>query len=62
MDIFGLPLSEEWSTTTPDGRNVVYQVFERARFEWWPDQAGTGAEITLGVLTLEWLQRDGWIE
>lgn len=61
-DVFGLPLSEEWSATTPDGRDVVYQAFERARFEWWPDQAGTGAEITLGVLTLEWMQRIGWIE
>lgn len=62
VEVFGYPLSEEWSTVRPDGRKVVYQVFERARFEWWPDRVGHGDEITLGVLTLERLQRQGWIE
>ncbi|RIK45478.1 MAG: hypothetical protein DCC58_06280 [Chloroflexi bacterium] len=59
---FGYPLSEEWSRIMPDGRKVVMQVFERARFEWWPDKVGTGEEITLGLLTVEILQRDGWLE
>lgn len=59
---FGYPLSEEWSKTMPDGRKVVLQVFERARFEWWPAKVGTGEEITLGLLTVEILQRDGWLE
>lgn len=62
VDVFGYPLSEEWSATNGEGRTVVYQVFERARFEWWPDRAGQGDEITLGVLTLERLQRIGWID
>jgi len=62
VDVFGYPLSEEWSTIRPDGRKVVFQVFERARFEWWPDRVGHGDEITLGLLTLERLQRQGWIE
>lgn len=62
VGVFGLPLSEEWSTIHPDGRKVVYQVFERARFEWWPDRAGHGDELTLGLLTLERLQRQGWID
>jgi hypothetical protein len=62
VDVFGYPLSEEWSAINPDGRKVVYQVFERARFEWWPDRVGQPDEITLAVLTLEWLQRVGWID
>lgn len=59
-EVFGAPLSEEWGATAPDGRKVVYQVFERARFEWWPDKVGTGEEITLGLLSIELLQRAGW--
>ena len=62
VDVFGYPLSEEWAAVNPEGRTVVYQVFERARFEWWPDRVGLGDEITLAVLTLERLQRLGWIE
>ena len=60
--VFGKPISEEWGAVTPDGRRVVYQVFERARFEWWPDRAGSGEEITLGLLGLELLIERGWIE
>lgn len=59
---FGYPLSEEWSWIRPDGRKVVMQVFERARFEWWPDRVGTDEEFTLGLLTREILIRDGWLE
>lgn len=61
-EVFGLPISEEWGAVTPDGRQVVYQVFQRARFEWWPDKAGTGEEITLGLLGLEVLIERGWID
>lgn len=61
-DVFGYPVSEEWGAVTPDGRTVVYQVFERARFEWWQDKAGTGEEITFGLLGLELLLDEGWIE
>ncbi len=61
-EVFGLPISEEWGTVTPDGRPVVYQVFQQARFEWWPDKAGTDEEITLGLLGLELLIERGWID
>jgi len=61
-DVFGRPLSEEWSETTADGRKVVKQVFERARLEWWPDRVGTDAEITRGLLGAELLRRRGLIE
>ena len=60
--VFGQPLSEEWSTTSQDGRKVVVQVFERARFEWWPEGSPSGDPITLGLLTVEMLQRIGWLE
>lgn len=60
--VFGQPLSEEWSTTSRDGRKVVMQVFEHARMEWWPDGSPTGDPITLGLLTVEMLQRIGWLE
>jgi hypothetical protein len=60
MAVFGLPLSEAW-TTSRDGQTVVLQVFERARIEWWPGQAGTGLEFTLGLLTVEILERHGWL-
>jgi hypothetical protein len=55
---FGFPLSEEWSEIQ-NGRKVVIQVFERARFEWWPDRVGTGEEITRGLLTVELMERAG---
>ena len=61
-EVFGLPISEEWGAVTEDGRSVVYQVFQHARFEWWPDKAGTDEEITLGLLGLELLIERGWID
>ena len=62
VGVFGRPISEEWSEIRPDGRKVVMQMFENARLEWWPDLAGTGTEITRGLLGVERLQRSGWIE
>ncbi|HEX5166885.1 MAG TPA: SH3 domain-containing protein [Thermomicrobiales bacterium] len=59
LDVFGMPLSEEWSETNAEGRKVVMQVFERARLEWWPDRVGTDEEITRGLLGVELLQRRG---
>jgi hypothetical protein len=61
-EVFGLPISEEWGAVAPDGRRVVYQIFERARFEWWADKAGSGEAITLGLLGLELLVQRGWLE
>lgn len=62
FDVFGMPLSEEWSEINADGRKVVMQVFERARLEWWPDKVGTDEEITRGLLGVELLRRRGLIE
>lgn len=49
---FGLPLSEE----VTDGELTV-QWFERARFEFHPDQAGTPAEVQLTALGRQLWQR-----
>jgi hypothetical protein len=61
LTVFGFPISEEFSMTAPDGHKVVVQVFERVRLEWWPHLAGTGAEITRGLLTVELLQQRGFL-
>lgn len=62
LDVFGMPLSEEWSEVNAEGRKVVKQMFEKARLEWWPDRVGTDEEITRGLLAIELLQRRGLIE
>ena len=59
---FGYPISEEYAGVTPDGRKYVAQNFERARFEWWPDKAGTPGEITQGLLGAELLRQEGWLD
>lgn len=59
-EVFGLPLSEEWSEER-DGRKVVMQMFQRARLEWWPDRIGQPDEITRGLLGVELLRSDGWL-
>lgn len=62
VDVFGLPISQEWGTER-NGQKVVFQVFENARLEWWPANVGDPDkhDITLGLLTVEQLQRAGWI-
>ena len=58
---FGFPISEEYSGVTPDGRKYVAQNFERARFEWWPDKVGQPGQITEGLLGVELLRQEGWL-
>ncbi len=62
LQTFGYPISQEFSGVTPDGRKYVAQVFERARFEWWPDKAGQPGDITQGLLVDEMLQQEGWMQ
>jgi hypothetical protein len=62
LDVFGQPLSEEWTEYAPDGRKTVVQMFEYARLEWWPDMVGTGEEITRSLLGVQLLRTEGWIE
>jgi glucose/arabinose dehydrogenase len=49
--VLGLPISEEFAERNPDtGQEYTVQYFERARFEYHPEHAGTDAEVLLGRL------------
>ena len=49
--VFGFPISEEFSEKNPDtGQVYTVQYFERARFEYHPENAGTQYEVLLGRL------------
>jgi hypothetical protein len=54
LAVFGYPISEEFSETNPDtGQTYTVQYFERDRFEYHPELAGTPAEISLGRIGIE---------
>lgn len=49
--MFGYPISEEFQEKNPDtGQVYTVQYFERARFEYHPEYAGTPYEVLLGRL------------
>jgi spore germination protein len=59
---FGYPISEEVMEVNPeDGQTYLVQYFERARFEYHPEYAGTKYEVLLGLLGNEMLRERGWI-
>jgi hypothetical protein len=59
---FGYPISEEFDELNPDtGRIHTVQYFERARFEYHPEHAGTEYEVLLGLLIRDDLQESGWL-
>lgn len=51
VQVFGYPISEEFKEN-----GFVVQYFERARFEWHPENAGTEYEILLGHLGKEYAE------
>ena len=54
LALFGMPLSEPVMETNPtDGKQYLTQHFERARFEFHPENAGTQYEVLLGLLGRE---------
>ncbi|MEX2315185.1 MAG: beta-galactosidase, partial [Thermomicrobiales bacterium] len=54
---FGYPISEEFDELNPDtGRVHAVQYFERARFEYHPEHAGTEYAVLLGLLIRDDLQ------
>ena len=60
LPIFGYPLTEEFSEVNPDlGKPFTVQYFERQRFEYHPDLAGTPYEVQLGRLGVEDAKRRG---
>jgi photosystem II stability/assembly factor-like uncharacterized protein len=51
LERFGYPLTEEFAeVNSEDGRTYSVQYFERARFEYHPELAGTPYEVLLGLL------------
>ncbi|WP_129629235.1 VanW family protein [Candidatus Oscillochloris fontis] len=59
LPVYGYPISEEFEEWNPeDGQVYLVQYFERARFEYHPEYAGTPYEIQLGMLGKQWLERD----
>lgn len=50
LDVFGLPISEEFDEVLPDGGTYRVQYFERVRMEYHPEHAGTPDEVQLGRL------------
>ncbi len=51
LTAFGYPVSEEFSEVNPaDGSTYLVQYFERARFEYHPEAAGTPGEVQLSPL------------
>ncbi len=60
LAVFGLPLTEEFEEENFDtGEVYVTQYFERQRFEWHPENAGTPYEILLGRMGAEILSLQG---
>jgi uncharacterized protein YkwD len=54
LALFGLPLSEAAPERNPtDGKAYLIQWYERARFEYHPENAGTPYEVLLGLLGAE---------
>ena len=56
LDVFGYPISEE---LMEGGYTVQY--FQRARFEYHPEHAGTPYEVQLGLLGDQLLQQRAWL-
>lgn len=58
LALFGYPISDEF--TDPD-TGLTVQYFERARFEYHPENAGTQYDVLLGLLGNDELREKGWI-
>lgn len=62
LPIFGYPISEAFEEqSATDGQVYLVQYFERNRFEWHPELAGTPYEVLLGHLARELLIDRGWL-
>ena len=59
LTVFGYPISEEFEEINPlDGRSYLVQYFERARFEYHPEHAGTAFEVQLAHLGRQLIEQD----
>jgi hypothetical protein len=58
LELLGQPITEPFQATRPDsGQPYTVQYFERARFEYFSENAGTPYEVQLGLLGRELLKR-----
>ncbi|HEY3227889.1 MAG TPA: hypothetical protein VGJ87_01640, partial [Roseiflexaceae bacterium] len=58
LPLLGQPITEPFQATREDtGQTYTVQYFERARFEFHPENAGTPYEVELGLLGRELLTR-----
>jgi len=58
LAVFGFPLTEEFTeVNAADGKPYTVQYFERNRFEYHPENAGTRYEVLLGLLGAETLAK-----
>lgn len=63
LTVFGYPISEEFTELSPaDGKPYLVQYFQRARFEYHPENQGTPYEVMLGTLGRQLfdLRPDAW--
>jgi hypothetical protein len=62
LPVFGYPLSEEFvEISETDGKPYRVQYFERNRFEYHPEYAGTPSEVLLGLLGVDITRHRGFI-
>jgi hypothetical protein len=62
LAVYGYPTSEAFTETSPtDGKPYLVQYFERNRFEYHPENAGTPYEVLLGLLGRQELVDRGWL-
>ncbi len=60
--IYGLPLTEEFKERSKtDGKEYMVQYFERARFEYHPENTGK-SQVLLGLMGRELLLDRGWLK
>ena len=60
LSVFGYPISEEFHEVNAlDGKSYLVQYFERARFEYHPEHAGTPYKVLLGHLGEEYARARG---
>lgn len=61
LAVFGFPISEEFQEYNPaDGKIYTVQYFERNRFEYHPELAGTPYSVLLGLLGNQTVDGNGW--
>jgi photosystem II stability/assembly factor-like uncharacterized protein len=58
---FGFPLTEEFTEKSPDGKDIVYQYFQRTKFAF-DASAPQNQRLTISLLGREVLQKRGWLQ